>query len=271
MEIEAMGRILAVVNQKGGVGKTTTAVNLAASLAAKGRRVLLVDFDPQGNASSGVGYPPGKIELSIYDALVGEVDFSDVIRPTEVKNLFVAPATTDLAGAEIELVGAEARERHLEKLVRPAAERFDCVLIDCPPSLGILTINALTAADGVIVPMQCEYYALEGLSSLLATIERVRRGLNPALGVDGVLFCMYDPRPNLTHQVTEEVKQHLGPKVFSTVIPRNVRLSESPSHGKPILLYDRLSSGCQSYLALAEEVASRSLAAPLDLSPEVSS
>jgi chromosome partitioning protein len=271
MEIATMGRILAVVNQKGGVGKTTTAVNLAASLAAKGKRVLLVDFDPQGNASSGVGYPPGKIELSMYDALLGEVDFSDIIRPTEVKNLFIAPATTDLAGAEIELVGTDARERRLEALIRPAAERFDCVLIDCPPSLGILTINALTAADGVLVPMQCEYYALEGLSALLATIERVKRALNPRLGVEGVLFCMYDPRPNLTHQVTEEVKQHLGPKVFRTVIPRNIRLSECPSHGKPILLYDKLSTGCQSYLALADEVAVRSLTVPAVLSTEVPS
>jgi chromosome partitioning protein len=271
MEIATMGRILAVVNQKGGVGKTTTAVNLAASLAARGKRVLLVDFDPQGNASSGVGYPPGKIELSMYDALLGDVEFTDIIRPTEVKNLFLAPATTDLAGAEIELVGTDARERRLEALIRPAAEKFDCVLVDCPPSLGILTINALTAADGVIVPMQCEYYALEGLSALLATIERVKRALNPRLDVDGVLFCMYDPRPNLTHQVTEEVKQHMGPKVFRTVIPRNIRLSESPSHGKPILLYDRQSTGCQSYLALADEVDRRALLGGHNLSTEVPS
>lgn len=252
-----MGRVIAVVNQKGGVGKTTTAVNLAASLAAAGRKVLLLDFDPQGNASSGVGYPRAKIELTIYDALLGDVDIVDVVRPTEIKNLFVAPANSDLAGAEIELVGAEARERRLRVLVDRVAPSYDYVIVDCPPSLGILTVNALTAADGVIVPMQCEYYALEGLASLLATIERVKRALNPELSVDGVLFCMFDPRPNLTHLVVEEVKAHLAGKVFETVIPRNVRLSEAPSYGKPILLYDRESRGCKSYLEFADELLKR--------------
>jgi chromosome partitioning protein len=255
-----MGRVIAVVNQKGGVGKTTTAVNLAASLASSGKKILLLDFDPQGNASSGVGYPRSRIELSIYDALLGDVDIRDVVRPTEVKNLFVAPATGDLAGAEIELVGAEARERRLRALSEQVAPDYDYVIVDCPPSLGILTINALTAADGVIVPMQCEYYALEGLASLLATIDRVRRALNPELSVDGVLFCMFDPRPNLTHQVVEEVKAHLGGKVFQTVIPRNVRLSEAPSYGKPILLYDRESRGCKSYLDFADELIRKSSA-----------
>jgi chromosome partitioning protein len=252
-----MHKVLAVANQKGGVGKTTTAINLAASVAESGRKVLLLDFDPQGNASSGVGYPKDRVELSIYDALIDDVAIDDVIRPTELKNLWVVPATVELAGAEIELVAAEGRERRLSTLVEQVRDRYDYVIIDCPPSLGILTINALTAADGVLVPMQCEYYALEGLSALLSTIERVRRALNPRLAVDGVLFCMYDPRPNLTHQVTEEVKNHLGDKVFETVIPRNVRLSESPSHGKPILLYDRESRGCQSYLALADELVRR--------------
>ena len=256
-----MGRIIAVANQKGGVGKTTTAINLAASLASGGRTVLLVDFDPQGNASSGVGYPRDRVELSVYDALLGDVAFADVIRPTEVKSLFVAPATIDLAAAEIELVGTEARERRLARLIGSVVDRFDYVIVDCPPSLGILTVNALTAADGVLVPMQCEYYALEGLSALLGTIERVKKALNPGLAVDGVLFCMYDPRTNLTHQVSEEVKTHLGEKVFETVIPRNVRLSESPSYGKPILLYDRESRGCQSYLQLADEFVRRDGAA----------
>jgi chromosome partitioning protein len=252
-----MGRVIAVVNQKGGVGKTTTSINLAASLAHAGRRTLLVDFDPQGNASSGVGYPPGKVELSIYEAILGDVEVSDIIRPTEVKNLFLAPASLDLAGAEIDLISSKERERKLGALLVTVADRFDAIIIDCPPSLGILTINALTAADGVIVPMQAEYYALEGLSALLKTIDRVKRSLNPRLGVDGVVFCMHDPRPNLTHQVTFEVKQYLGDQVFETVIPRTIRLAEAPSFGKPILLYDKESKGCQSYISLADELAAR--------------
>jgi chromosome partitioning protein len=252
-----MARIVAVVNQKGGVGKTTTAVNLAASVAAAGHRVLLVDFDPQGNASSAVGYPKDRVELSVYDALIGEVAFQDVIRPTEITTLFVAPANMDLVGAEIELIGSDGRESYLGRNLEQVADRFDFILIDCPPSLGLLTINALAAADSVVVPMQAEYFALEGLSALLTTVERVRESINPRLTLEGVLFCMYDPRTNLASQVRGEVEQHLGDKVFRTLIPRNVRLSEAPSHGKPVLLYDLRCAGCQSYLELAREFVDR--------------
>ena len=252
-----MAHIIAVANQKGGVGKTTTAVNLAASIAASGPRVLLVDFDPQGNASSGVGYPRDRIELSIYDALVGEVDITDVIRPTEITTLFLAPATTELVGAEFELVGAERRGYFLADVLAGVRDRFDYILIDCPPSLGLLTVNGLAAADGVIVPMQAEYFALEGLSALMNTIERVRQSLNEELGLEGVLFCMYDGRTNLANQVRGEVEEHLGDKVFRTLIPRNVRLSESPSFGKPVMLYDLRCTGSKSYRELAREYLGR--------------
>jgi len=254
-----MARIVAVVNQKGGVGKTTTAVNLAASVAAAGHRVLLVDFDPQGNASSAIGYPKDKIELSVYDAILGDVQMGDVIRPTEITTLWLAPANMDLVGAEIELIGAEERERHLTVAIQQVASHFDYILIDCPPSLGLLTINALAAADGVVVPMQAEYFALEGLSALLTTIERVKESINPRLALEGILFCMYDPRTNLAGQVRGEVEEHLGDKVFRTLIPRNVRLSEAPSHGKPVLLYDLRCAGCQSYLELAKEFVDRAI------------
>jgi chromosome partitioning protein len=228
-----MARIVAVANQKGGVGKTTTSINLAASVASRGHRVLLVDFDPQGNASSGVGYGRERVELTVYDALVGEVAMADVIRPTEITTLFVAPASTDLVGAEIELIGVEARERILERALAPVADAYDYIVIDCPPSLGILTLNALVAADGVVVPMQAEYFALEGLSALSATIDKVRAAYNPRLVIDGVLFTMYDARTNLATQVRGEVSSFFGDKVYGTVVPRNVRLSEAPSHGKP--------------------------------------
>ncbi|MBK7538760.1 MAG: ParA family protein [Myxococcales bacterium] len=254
-----MTRIVAVANQKGGVGKTTTAINLAASVASRGYRVLLVDFDPQGNASSGVGYPRSRVELTIYDALVGEVSMEDVIRPTEITTLFVAPATTDLVGAEIELIGTEGRERFLASALAPVVDRYDYIVIDCPPSLGILTLNALVAADSVVVPMQAEYFALEGLSALTSTIEKVRAAYNPRLVIDGVLFTMYDTRTNLASQVRGEVAAYFGDKVFECTVPRNVRLSEAPSHGKPALLYDLRCPGTKSYLALAEEFLARTI------------
>ena len=253
-----MARIVAVAIQKGGVGKTTTAINLAASVASRGHRVLLVDFDPQGNASSGVGYPQSRVELSIYDAIIGEIGMADCIRPTEITTLFVAPSTTDLVGAEIELIGTEARERYLADAIATVADDYEYIIIDCPPSLGILTLNALVAAHGVVVPMQAEYFALEGVSALLTTIEQVRVSYNPGLTLEGILFCMYDPRTNLAGQVRGEVTEHMGEKVYDTLIPRNVRLSESPSHGKPVLLYDFRCAGSKSYLALAEEFLQRS-------------
>ncbi|HMG57092.1 MAG TPA: AAA family ATPase [Kofleriaceae bacterium] len=254
-----MTRIVAVANQKGGVGKTTTAINLAASVASRGYRVLLVDFDPQGNASSGVGYPRDKIELTIYDALTGEVTLEDVIRPTEITTLFVVPATTDLVGAEIELIGAERRERYLANALATVAPAYDYVVIDCPPSLGLLTLNALVAAEGVVIPMQAEYFALEGLSALTATIDKVRAAYNPGLTIDGVVFTMYDARLSVAVQVRNEVARYFGDKVFAEMVPRNVRLSEAPSHGKPVLLYDLRCPGTKSYLALADEFLDRTL------------
>nr|HEX4317123.1 AAA family ATPase [Kofleriaceae bacterium] len=254
-----MTRIVAVANQKGGVGKTTTAINLAASIASRGYRALLVDFDPQGNASSGVGYTRDKVELSIYDALCGEVAMEDVIRPTEITTLFVAPATTDLVGAEIELIGAERRERYLANALAQVAAPYDYVIIDCPPSLGLLTLNALVAADGVVVPMQAEYFALEGLSALNATIEKVRAAYNPQLSIDGVLFTMWDARLSVANQVRAEVEKYFGDKVFEASVPRNVRLSEAPSHGKPAMLYDMRAPGTVAYLAIADELLDRTL------------
>ncbi len=252
-----MTRIVAVANQKGGVGKTTTAINLAASVASRGHRVLLVDFDPQGNASSGVGYPRDRIEHSIYDALTGDVALADVIKPTEISTLFVAPATTDLVGAEIELISAERRERVLADALAAVAPAYDYVVIDCPPSLGLLTLNALVAADGVVVPMQAEYFALEGLSALTSTIEKIRSVYNPHLTIDGVLFTMFDGRLSVANQVRDEVARFFGEKVFAETVPRNVRLSEAPSHGKPVLLYDLKCVGTKSYLAIADEYLER--------------
>lgn len=254
-----MTRIVAVANQKGGVGKTTTAINLAASVASRGYRVLLVDFDPQGNASSGVGYPRDKVELTIYDALTGDVQLTDVIRPTEITTLWLAPATTDLVGAEIELISADRRERFLADTLAQVANEYDYIVIDCPPSLGLLTLNALVAADSVVVPMQAEYFALEGLSALTGTIEKVKAAYNPHLSIDGVLFTMFDSRLSVANQVKAEVVQFFGDKVFAESIPRNVRLSEAPSHGKPVLLYDLRCPGTKSYLAVADEFLDRTL------------
>ena len=252
-----MTRIVAVANQKGGVGKTTTAINLSASVASRGYRVLLVDFDPQGNASSGVGYPRDRIELTIYDALTGEVTLADVIRPTEITTLFLAPANTELVGAEIELISAERRERFLADALATVAAPYDYIVIDCPPSLGLLTLNALVAADGVIIPMQAEYFALEGLSALTATIEKVRAAYNPKLTIDGVVFTMYDARLSIAVQVRSEVEKYFGKKLFEEMVPRNVRLSEAPSFGKPVLFHDKESRGALAYLALAGEMIRR--------------
>ncbi|MBX3192626.1 MAG: ParA family protein [Labilithrix sp.] len=252
MGADRRSRVTCVVNQKGGVGKTTTAVNLAASVAAAEKRTLLVDMDPQGNASSGCGVRPGTRERTIYDVLIGATPIDDVIVETDVRGLAVAPATQDLVAAELELVDDPKRALKLKEGLAPVLARFDHVFIDCPPSLGLLTVNALAAADAVLVPLQCEYYALEGLTHLMATIDRVKNGMNPDLEVEGVVLTMFDPRNNLAHQVADEVKKHFF--VFESVIPRNVRLSEAPSHGKPAILYDVSSKGAQGYLALAREL-----------------
>lgn len=243
--------MVSVVNQKGGVGKTTTTVNLAASVAAAEMRTLIVDMDPQGNASSGVGVRPGTQEQTIYDCLIGRASFRDIIADTPIATLKVAPATQDLVAVELELVDEDDRAFKLRKAIASVVDDYDYVFIDCPPSLGLLTLNALAASDRVLVPLQCEYYALEGLTHLMATVDRVRASINPALELEGIVLTMFDPRNNLAHQVAQEVKKHF--RVYDAVIPRNVRLSEAPSHGVPALLYDASSKGSQGYLALAKE------------------
>ena len=252
-----MVRVTACTNQKGGVGKTTTVINLAAYLALSGTRTLVVDLDPQGNATSGLGVDRTTVDRSTYDALVDRVPIGEIAMETAVAGLELVASAPSLAGAEVELVGASGREHRLAASLAPLDGRYDRVLIDCPPSLGLLTLNALTAADGVLIPIQTEYYALEGLSQLVNTIRRVREGLNPRLEIDGVLLTMYDARTNLSAQVATEVRRHMNGTVFQTVVPRSVRLSEAPSHGLPIALYDPASRGATAYRELAGEVAAR--------------
>jgi chromosome partitioning protein len=249
-----MARVLAVVNQKGGVGKTTTSVNLAAALAQAGKRVLLVDLDPQGNATMGSGIDKRTVQRTVYHVLLGLGELADVRTRTEKGGYDLLPANRDLAGAEVELVELEARETRLKDALDRVASDYDFILIDCPPSLSLLTVNALTAAQRVLIPMQCEYYALEGLSDLVATIKRVRANLNPQLEIAGLLRTMYDPRNTLSQQVSQQLEAHFGNKVYRTLVPRNVRLAEAPSHGVPAILLDASSKGAQAYLGLADEI-----------------
>jgi len=250
-------RIVAVANQKGGVGKTTTAINLATALAAAGHRVLVIDLDAQGNASTGLGIERNARALTSYQLILGEAELENAVVSTDITGLFIVPASQDLAGADLEFTVRERREFLLSRAVRSRVGDYDEVLVDCPPSLNLLTINALVAADSVLVPLQCEFYALEGLSQLMRTIERVQRALNPRLDLQGVVLTMYDQRNNLCDLVAADVRGHLGAKVFDTMIPRNVRIAEAPSHGKPVLIYDHGCAGSQAYIRLAAEVLRR--------------
>jgi len=249
-----MARIISVANQKGGVGKTTTAINLSASLAVAEKRTLLVDIDPQANSTSGFGYNKDELGETIYNAIISGHGFRRAIQRTVLPFLDIAASNTDLIGAEIELIHELARERKLKTLLEEVEMNYDFILIDCPPSLGLLTVNSLTASHSVIIPLQCEYFAMEGLGQLMRTISLIRSRLNPSLAIEGILITMFDRRNNLAHQVVREVHSHFGNRVFKTIIPRNVRLSEAPSHGKPVILYDIHSKGAESYLSLAKEV-----------------
>lgn len=252
-----MGRIIAVANQKGGVGKTTTTINLSSSLAAKGQRVLVIDMDPQGNTTSGFGVDKNELENTVYELILGECSIQECLIRNVIDNVSMIPSNVNLAAAEIELIGVEKKEYILKNEVDWIKDQFDFIVIDCPPSLSMLTVNAMTTADAVLVPIQCEYYALEGLSQLIHTVNLVRERLNPTLDIEGILFTMYDARTNLSMQVVENVKSHLNQRIYNTMIPRNIRLAEAPSYGMPINLYDPRSSGAESYMALAEEVIQR--------------
>lgn len=249
-----MGKIIAFANQKGGVGKTTTCINVASYIALMNKKVLVIDLDPQGNATSALGIVKNKALKTIYDVLAGEQDVLSVIRQTIIENLDIIPATVDLAGAEIELVQVPQREKVLKNIIVPLKDKYDFIMIDCPPSLGLITVNSFTAADSIIIPITCEYFALEGLTQLMNTIKLVKQHLNPALDIEGVVMTMKDKRSNLTNQVSNEILRFFKTKVYFTSIPRNIRLAEAPSHGKPIALYDSLSKGAEAYLSLAEEI-----------------